>query len=465
VARRRRNRSQSEAASAEIHPPVIIESLDQEGRGVTHVDGKAIFIDGALPTEKVTYQITRSKNDYAFAKVAEVIKQSNLRVTPQCKHFGLCGGCKLQHLSFSGQVAAKQRTLENNLKHIGKTKPINVLPPLYGPAWGYRHKARLSVKYVTKKGRVLVGFNEKGTRFVADMNSCEVLTPEVSALIAPLQDMIAQLSLRERIPQIELAVGEINPQVEPNQEQTHASKNIVLIFRIMDALTPADEVLLKAFADQYAVNIWTQTKGPDTVKPFYPVDAASLQYSLDEFGLVYPFKPNEFTQVNPQINQVMVRRAIQLLEPKQADRIADFICGIGNFTLPIARSGAEVIGYEGLSNLVARAVESATLNDLAGTQFDVSDLFKMTVESLTGLGRFDKWLIDPPRDGAYELVKAIDENNGPERIVYVSCNPATLARDVDVLVNEKGYQLSAAGVINMFPHTMHVESIALLQRS
>jgi 23S rRNA (uracil1939-C5)-methyltransferase len=386
-------------------------------------------------------------------------------VTPQCKHFGLCGGCKLQHLSFSGQVAAKQRTLENNLKHIGKTKPINVLPPLYGPAWGYRHKARLSVKYVTKKGRVLVGFNEKGTRFVADMNSCEVLTPEVSALIAPLQDMIAQLSLRERIPQIELAVGEINPQVEPNQEQTHASKNIVLIFRIMDALTPADEVLLKAFADQYAVNIWTQTKGPDTVKPFYPVDAASLQYSLDEFGLVYPFKPNEFTQVNPQINQVMVRRAIQLLEPKQGDRIADFFCGIGNFTLPIARSGAEVIGYEGLSNLVARAVGSATLNDLAGTQFDVSDLFKMTVESLTGLGRFDKWLIDPPRDGAYELVKAIDDNNAPERIVYVSCNPATLARDVDVLVNEKGYQLSAAGVINMFPHTMHVESIALLQRS
>ncbi len=460
-----RNRTSSRSNRNNEPGPIaegVIESLDQEGRGVTHADGKAIFVDGALPGEKVTYQLTRSKKDYDFAKVVAVISQSSLRVTPKCQHFGLCGGCKLQHLSFTGQVAAKQRVLESDIKHIGKTKAVNILPPLYGPAWGYRHKARLSVKYVIKKERVLVGFNEKGTRYVADMNSCEVLTPAVSALIVPLQDMIVQLSLRQQIPQIELAVGE-KQKAAPHDEQ--ASKNIVLIFRIMDALLPTDEVLLKAFADEHGVNIWTQTKGPDTVKPFYPLAAPSLQYSLNEFDLTYPFKPNEFTQVNPEINQVMVRRAIQLLQPQQSERIADFFCGIGNFTLPIARSGAKVIGYEGLENLVARAVESASLNGLENTQFDVSDLFKMTDESLTDLGRFDKWLVDPPRDGAYDLVKSINDSNAPQRIVYVSCNPATLARDIDILVNDKGYELSATGVINMFPHTMHVESIALLQKS
>lgn len=460
MARRSRNKNRSQGIAAEISSPVIIESLDQEGRGVAHVDGKAIFIDGALPNEKVTYQVTRSKASYAFANVVTILKQSNLRVNPKCQYFGYCGGCKLQHLDFVGQVAAKQRLLENDIKHIGKTQPENILPPLFGPTWGYRHKARLSVKYVAKKARVLVGFNEKGTRFVADMNSCEVLTPEVSALIKPLQELIAQLSLREKIPQLELAVG------EPANGELQNKKNIVLIFRIMDALLPTDELLLKEFADQHCLSIWTQTKGPDTVKPFYPVNAPSLQYSLGEFGLTYPFKPNEFTQVNPQINQVMVRRAIQLLQPVAGERIADFFCGIGNFTLPIAHSGATVFGYEGLENLVARAVESATLNGLDKvTTFGVSDLFKMTPSALTALGYFDKWLVDPPRDGAFELVKAIDNSNAPERIVYVSCNPATLARDIDVLVNEKGYKLSAAGVINMFPHTAHVESIALLKKS
>lgn len=448
----RRNRKQkSENISAEIQAPVIVESLDQEGRGVAHVEGKTIFIDGALPTEKVTYQITRSKTTYAFANVAEVLKQSNLRVTPKCPHYGLCGGCKLQHLEFSAQVAAKQRLLENDLKHIGKVKPENMLPPLYGPAWGYRHKARLSVKYVEKKQRVLVGFNEKATRYVADMDSCEVLTPAVSALIAPLQELILQLSLRDKIPQLELAVGE--------------GENIVLIFRIMGALQANDEALIRAFADKHKVNVWTQTKGPETVKPFYP-GHTQLQYSLPEFDLVYPFKPNEFTQVNPQINQVMVRRAMQLLKPQADERIADFFCGIGNFTLPIARSGASVLGLEGLQNLVERAKESAALNQLTqNTKFNVSDLFKMTPDALTQLGKFDKWLIDPPRDGAFDLVKSVEDGNAPGRIVYVSCNPATLARDAGVLVDEKGYKLSAAGVINMFPHTTHVESIALFERN
>jgi len=387
------------------------------------------------------------------ANVVEVLKQSNQRVTPKCPHFGLCGGCKLQHMDANAQVAAKQRLLENDLWHIGKVKPENMLPPLYGPTWGYRHKARLSVKYVEKKQRVLVGFNEKATRYVADMNTCEVLVPEVSDLIAPLQEMIIQLSIRDKLPQIELAVG----------EAVENEPVIVLILRIMDALNTNDEALLKAFADAHQVQIWTQTKGPDTIKPYWPEAAPALAYSLPEFGLNYPFKPNEFTQVNPQINQVMIRRAMQLLAPKQGEKIADFFCGIGNFTLPIARSGAQVLGLEGLANLVDRANESATLNKINNVKFGVADLFKMTSESLTELGKFDKWLVDPPRDGAFELIKSLDDSNSPQRIVYVSCNPATLARDAGVLVHEKGYNLSAAGVINMFPHTAHVESIALFE--
>ena len=451
MARRSRSRSSFPQLSEVKH--AVIESLDQEGRGVAHVEGKTIFIDGALPLEKVTFQSHHTKSSYEIANTVEVLKQSNQRVTPKCSHFGNCGGCKLQHLDFAAQVAAKQRLLENDLWHIGKVKAENMLPPLYGPIWGYRHKARLSVKYVAKKQRVLVGFIEKGTNFVADMNTCEVLVPEVSALIEPLQHLILQLSLKDKIPQIELAVG------EPINDQPV----IVLILRILDALIPQDEALLKSFADAHAVQVWTQTKGPDTIKPFYPLGAAQLQYSLPEYGLTYPFKPNEFTQVNPQINQVMIRRAMQLLAPQAGEKIADFFCGIGNFTLPIARSGAQVLGLEGLANLVERANESAQLNGIRNVEFGVSDLFKMTLEALSGLGHFDKWLIDPPRDGAHELVKSLNPANSPQRIVYVSCNPATLARDAGELVNEKGYQLKAAGVINMFPHTAHVESIALFE--
>ena len=449
----RRSRSRSSFPQLSEVKQAVIESLDQEGRGVAHVEGKTIFIDGALPLEKVTFQSHHTKSSYEIANTVEVLKQSNQRVTPKCSHFGNCGGCKLQHLDFAAQVAAKQRLLENDLWHIGKVKAENMLPPLYGPIWGYRHKARLSVKYVAKKQRVLVGFIEKGTNFVADMNSCEVLVPEVSALIEPLQYLILQLSLKDKIPQIELAVG------EPMGDQPV----IVLILRILDTLNPQDEVLLKAFSDQHAVQIWTQSKGPETIKPFYPLGAPQLQYSLPEFGLTYPFKPNEFTQVNPQINQVMIRRAMQLLAAQAGEKIADFFCGIGNFTLPIARSGAQVLGLEGLANLVERANESAQLNGIGNVEFGVSDLFKMTPESLSGLGHFDKWLIDPPRDGAHELVKSLTPANSPQRIVYVSCNPATLARDAGELVNEKGYQLKAAGVINMFPHTAHVESIALFE--
>ncbi len=454
--RKKRNPSKAEQALA----PIIfaeVESLDQEGRGVSHVNGKTIFIDGALPTEKVTFQSVRIKPSYEVANVVSILKASNQRVIPQCPHFGVCGGCKIQHLDFAAQVANKQSLLENDLWHIGQVKPNNILPPLYGPTWGYRHKARLSVKFVEKKERVLVGFNEKSTRYVADMNSCEVLVPQVSDLIQPLQQMIVQLSIRQQIPQIELAVGE-----SASQTQTHPV--IVLIFRVMGALNAQDETILKSFAKFHQIYIWTQTKGPDTIAPFWPLDGAQLKYTLPEFNLTYPFKPNEFTQVNPKINQVMIRRAMQLLQPQPNEKIADFFCGIGNFTLPIARSGAQVLGLEGLPNLVARANEGAALNNMINVSFGVADLFKMTSESLKNLGHFDKWLIDPPRDGAFELVKAISEEARPQLIVYVSCNPATLARDANILVKEKGYQLRSAGVINMFPHTAHVESIALFER-
>ncbi len=434
---------------------VVIESLDQEARGVAHFDGKVIFIEGALPSEKVTYKTLKRKSSYEFAEVGEVLKASNSRTEPKCPHYSMCGGCALQHMDVAAQVAAKQRMLEANLWHIGKVKAERILPAIYGPSWGYRHKARLRARYVAGKGGALVGFNEKHSSFVVDMKSCAVLPPHVSVLIVPLRELIGQLSIRDRVPQIELAVGEATT---------------VLVFRIMEPLQPEDEALLRTFADQHQVQIWTQSKGPDTVQPLYPLDGPALNYHLPEFDLEFRFKPTEFTQVNPSINQVMIRRAMQLLQPQKDERIADFFCGLGNFTLPIARSGAQVFGFEGSASLVERAGQSATLNGLQDkTAFSVADLFLMTPEKLAELGRFDKWLIDPPRDGAMELIKSLPaaEDQGaarPHRIVYVSCNPATLARDAGELVTQKGYRLAASGVINMFPHTTHVESIALFER-
>ena len=443
-------------AAMQNSPIAIIESLDQEGRGVAHVEGKTIFIDGALPGELATYKSHRKKASYEVADAVEILKTSNLRATPKCPHFGMCGGCAMQHLDFGGQVAAKQRLLEDNLWHLGKVKPETMLSAIYGPQWGYRNKARLRVRHVPKKGGVLVGFNEKASSFVAAMNSCEVLPPHVSDLIVPLQQLIAKLTVIDRLPQIEVAVGE---------------KATVLVLRILEPLQPADEPLLREFADQHGIQIWTQSKGPDTVIPFHPLNGPKLSYSLPEFDLTYTFKPTEFTQVNPHINRVMIRRAMQLLQPEAGERIADFFCGLGNFTLPIARSGATVLGMEGSKALVERARESAALNGLENqTEYREADLFKMTPDALAEVGVFDKWLVDPPRDGALELLKALpgEDNESqaipPKRIVYVSCNPATLARDAGLLVNVKGYRLVAAGIINMFPHTAHVESIALFEK-
>ena len=438
-----------------MNPIVDILSLDHEGHGVARIDGKVTFVDGALAGERAEIVIYRKHAKYNSANAVAILKASAQRADPRCRYFGRCGGCSMQHLEASAQVAAKQRVLEENLARIGKVHPETILRALHGPTWGYRHRARLSVRRVDKKGGVLVGFHEKRSSFIADMASCEVLTPDVSALIQPLRELITELSNSDRIQQIEVAVGE------------HVT---VLVFRLLEPWTDDDAARVRAFADTHRVQVWEQKKGPDTARPFWPDIAPELSYSLPEFGLVMPFRPTEFTQVNSAINRALVSRALRLLDPQPGERIADLFCGLGNFTLPIARSGAEVLGIEGSTELVARARENALRNALPDARFEVDNLFEMTPEKFAALGRFDKLLIDPPRSGAIEVVKSLpdcsESGNGgaPQRVVYVSCDPATLARDAEVLVHVKGYRLKGAGVANMFPHTAHVESIALFER-
>ncbi|GAB4120031.1 MAG: 23S rRNA (uracil(1939)-C(5))-methyltransferase RlmD [Sideroxydans sp.] len=463
--------------------PVNIESLDHEGRGIAHADGKVIFIEGALTGERVTYTSYRKKKNYEQAKVERFLKQSYMRVQPKCPNFGVCGGCSMQHLDPRAQVDVKQRVLEDNLQRIGKVRPETLLPPIYGQPWAYRQRARLSVRHVLKKEKTLVGFREQNGKYVADMRHCEILTPKIAGLLPLLGELNEKFTRRDIMPQIEVAVGE---QVD------------VLVLRILEALTPSDEALIKQFADAHQVQFWTQTKGPETVAPFYPLDAPKLSYSLPEFGITMPFAPTEFTQVNSDMNRLMVGRAVRLLDPHADERIADFFCGLGNFTLPIARSGAWVLGIEGSDALVRRARQNAESNGLAAnTDFKVMNLFEMDAAALLQLGssfaggvdeqssdslpgdhsrkrpasrvtghgrRFDKWLVDPPRDGAIELMKSISDETAPRRIVYVSCNPSTLARDAEVLVHVKGYRLRQAGVMNMFPQTSHVESIAVFEK-
>ena len=428
---------------------VTIQSLDQEGRGVARIEGKVIFIEGALTGEVVSYSSYRKKPSFELAQVTQIHKSSAMRVQPKCKHFGVCGGCSMQHLDARAQVAVKQRILEDSLWHIGKVKAETILRPIYGQAWGYRERARLSVKYVIKKDKMLVGFHEKRSSFVADMQSCEILAPKIARLLPLLAELINGLSIRDRLPQIEVAVGE------------HVD---ALVLRVMDPPSSEDEAALRAFADKHQIQFWLQSKGYDTIAPFHPLDAPALSYSLPEFGITMPFAPSEFTQVNSALNRVMISRAMRLLDPQPGERIADFFCGLGNFTLPIARSGAQVLGIEGSAALVERAKQNALTNGLADkAKFAEMNLFAMDEGAYAKLGRFDKLLIDPPRDGALELVKSLGGENAPHRIVYVSCSPGTLARDAAELV-QRGYVLRSAGVMNMFPHTSHVESIAVFEK-
>ncbi|WP_279612488.1 23S rRNA (uracil(1939)-C(5))-methyltransferase RlmD [Caballeronia sp. BCC1704] len=439
-----------------------IDALDMDARGVGRTvnedgePGKVIFVEGALPGERVSYSSYRKKPSFEQAQVVKVLREAVIRTKPKCQFFGTCGGCSMQHLDVRAQIAVKQRVLEDNLQHLAKLRAETMFRPIHGPSWGYRYRARLTVRHVEKKGGVLVGFHERKSSYVADMTSCEVLPPHVSAMLVPLRHLVAGLSIRDRMPQIELAVG---------------SDVTALVLRILEPLTEADEALLRAFADEHNVQFWLQPKGPDTVYPFYPLDR-ELAYTLPEFDIRMPFKPTDFTQVNHQINRVLVSRALSLLAAERTDRVLDLFCGIGNFTLPLARVSREVVGIEGSEALTARALENAKANGVDGhTSFACRNLFEVTADDMRALGRFDKFLIDPPREGALAVSKALadiaqsgDDAILPKRIVYVSCNPATLARDAGLLVHEAGYRMKGAGVVNMFPHTSHVESIALFER-
>ena len=426
----------------------IIESLDHEARGVTRLDGKTVFVEGALPGECVEYASYRRKPSYELARTLRVLTPSPARVTPRCPHFGVCGGCSMQHLDPDAQVAAKQRLLEDNLWHIGRVRPDQLYAPIYGQPWAYRHRARLSVRFVVKKGGVLVGFHEKKSSYVADLRQCEILPPHLSSLLLPLRELVGAMSIRDRLPQIEVAIGE---------------RVSALVLRILEAPSAADEILLRDFAERHAVVFYLQPQGPATAYRFHPAEGPQLSYLLPDFAVEHFFSPTEFTQVNHAINRVLVRRAVALLEPQPGDRIADMFCGLGNFTLPIARSGAHVLGVEGSPELLRRAAANAVANGLGAlVEYRVANLLQSTPESLAELGHFDKMLIDPPREGAVELIKSLAVD-GPRRIVYISCSPATLARDAAILVTQKDYRLCGAGVV-MFPQTSHVESIALFER-
>ncbi|MBI4755145.1 MAG: 23S rRNA (uracil(1939)-C(5))-methyltransferase RlmD [Betaproteobacteria bacterium] len=431
-------------------PIGVIESLDHEGRGVTRADGKTVFVEGALPAERVEYSSYRRKPSYELASLARVLARSSQRVEPVCPHFGTCGGCSMQHLEAAAQAATKQRVLEDVLWHLARLRPGQVYPAISGACRGYRHRARLSVRLVPKKGGVLVGFHERRSSYVADMRSCDVLPPHVGRLLPELKTLVGSLSIADRLPQIEVAVGD---------EVT------VLVLRILQRLTRIDEQLIRDFAGRHGVHVYLQTGGPDSAAPFFPERPAELWYALPEFDVRIDFSPTHFTQVNPFVNRMLVRRAMALLDPRPGERVSDMFCGLGNFSLPIARCGAQVVGVEGSPALVAAAQANARRNGLEGSaEFSLANLFETDEQTLSALGRLDKMLIDPPREGAIALVKALGRD-APRRIVYVSCNPATLARDAAVLVHDKGYRLRGVGIANMFPHTSHVESVALLERA
>jgi len=423
---------------------VAIESLGHDGRGVTHLDGKAVFIDGALPGEVVSFEYLTSRRKFDEGRITGVIEASPDRVEPKCPHFGLCGGCSLQHMESGAQIKAKQQVLLDNLKHIGKVVPEEVLPPLTGPVWGYRTKGRLGVKDVIKKGRVLVGFREKRSPYVADLSRCEVLHPSVGEKFRELSELIEQLEVRARIPQIEVAVS---------------GTTTALVFRHLDPLSETDIEKLQQFAVDYQFQVYLQPGGPDSVQPLRQ-EKHTLSYRLPAQDIEIQFRPTDFTQINTAINEQMIAQVLDMLALDKADNVLDLFCGLGNFTLPMARQAGAVFGVEGEVGLVNRARENALLNGIENATFHTSNLVDDHTETAWAGGGYNKVLLDPPRSGAAEVMDVLG-NIGPQRIIYVSCHPGSLARDAGTLVNDKGYRLLSAGVMDMFPHTAHVESIAL----
>ena len=424
-----------------------IESLGDDGRGLCRVEGKTVFVDGALPGETVLFRYTATRARFDEGTVVEVTRPSPDRVEPRCPHFGVCGGCRLQHLSPAAQVELKQQSLLDALRRIGEVQPAELFPPLLNPSpWGYRRKARLGVKYVAKKRRVLVGFRERGSSFVADLEVCRVLHPRVGELLPALGELIGGLSIRSRLPQVEVAMDD---------------ERLVLVFRILEPAVEADLRRLRAFGERHGLHVYLQPQGPETVAPLSePVD---LFYELPELGLRLDFLPGDFTQVNTGINRQMVSRALELLAPGGEEGVLDLFCGIGNFTLALARRAGQVTGVEGDAGLVQRARANARRNRLDNVELHVADLYGPLDNQPWLRQHFDKVLLDPPRSGAREVLEHLPRM-GAARVVYVSCHPGTLARDAGELVHRHGYRLSGAGVMDMFPHTAHVESIAVFDR-
>ncbi len=425
-----------------------IESLTLEGLGVARVDGKAVFIDGALPGEQVTFRYTSHKAKHDEGKVETVVIASPERVEPQCQHFGVCGACSWQHIALDAQIRHKQQAMLNNLKHLGKVEPESTFAPLTADGWAYRRKARLGARWVRKKEKALVGFREKEGGFLADLQRCEILHPTLGEHLTDFQDLVSSLDARESIPQIEVAVGD---------------NATALVVRHMEALSDGDTAKLLAFAREFNYQLYLQPKGPDTVHCIYP-ENPELYYEHPQFTTRVNFAPLDFFQVNQSLNHKMVARAVELLDPQADETVLDLFCGLGNFTLPLARSAAKVIGVEGDMAMVARARAAAHANGIHNTDYYACNLMGDDLGREPWLKHhYDKILLDPPRAGAKEIIAHIGKLKA-KRIVYVSCDPATLARDAGELVNTHGYRLVGAGVMDMFPHTSHVESIAVFEK-
>ena len=430
---------------------VDITALSNEGRGIAHVDDRTVFIDQALKGERVLFKYTRLTSKIAEGRAVEVLKPSPLRVEPACSAFEMCGGCSLQHMSSEAQIELKQSMLLDQLEHNG-VKPDEVIPPLLGPEYGYRHKARLGVRYVHKKETVLVGFRERNSSFITETQRCEVLHPSVGGIISEIADCINKMETKRSIPQIEVAVGD---------NQT------VLVFRHLEVLPEKDRVLLSDFCQSHSLVCYLQAGKPDELELLYPQQAETLYYMLPAAAgddLKIEFQPSDFTQVNPDINRRMVANAIAYLSLKQTDTVLDLFSGLGNFALAMARGCGKVVAVEGSLVMVKKARDNAELNGINNAEFFYADLYGDEVAAAPWLKqKYDKILLDPPRSGAAEILPSL-KKMGASIIVYVSCHPATLARDAAVLVNDLGYKLKKAGIMNMFPHTGHVESIAVFEK-
>ena len=424
---------------------VAVTGLSHDGRSIAKLAGKTLFIEDALPGEEVSFQTYKRHRDYDEARVVEVLRPSPDRVAPRCEYFGVCGGCSLQHLDPAAQLVAKQQTLLDNLKRIGGVEPAEVLLPLTGPVWGYRRRARLSVH---KSGeRVFVGFKERSRPRVAGLKHCEVMDPKLSALIASLAETLAGLSIADRIPQLEVSMGE---------------GAVVLMLRVLGAPSEADRAALVAFEDRHEVRLYLQPGKPESAVPLHGAKA-DLHYRLPEQGVDIHFEPADFIQVNGEVNHRLVLLALKELDLQAGDEALDLFCGLGNFTLPMARTAARVTGVEGEMELVARARRNAERNGIANVEFAHADLFAADQVGDWTRRRYARILLDPPRAGARDIIARFPAFHA-QRIVYVSCHPATLARDAKILVDEQGWRLSRAGVLDMFPHTAHVESIAVFDK-